>query len=150
MGGSKPDNSASIAAAKQMQEQTDRMMQDRQRQAAYDNALDGVRSKRAQAAQQQMNAPLQMIQPPQPLRPPAPTQPAQAPQSQSAQVNAAANPMPQGSYGSAQQAKMAALGTGAGAATMSPVNAARPAVAMTPQLNSFNAPEINNLKFGGA
>ncbi len=149
MGGSRPNMSAAKAAAKAASEEAQRGFRASQQQASYDAALRRAQNKRAEA-EQQMTAPLQMIQPPQPMQPPAPTQPAQAPQSQSAQVRSAANPMPQGAYGSAQQAKMAALGTGAGAVAMSPVNTARPSMAMAPQLNSFNAPEVNNLKFGGA
>lgn len=148
MGGSKPDTSAARAAAKAASDEVQRGFRYNQQKSAYEAALRRAQNKRAEA-EQQMTAPLQMIQPPQPMQSPAPMQPAQMPQSQSAQVRSAASPMPQGSYGSPQQAKMAALGTGAGAA-VSQVNTARPVMAMAPQLNSFNAPEINNLKFGGA
>jgi len=140
MGGRpKIDTSAADAAAKQMQQATEKMIRDNQYQAD----LQRVQSRKAQVAQAQQNAPLQMIQPPQPIQVPQPAQ------SQSAVSNAAANPSPQGYYGSAQQAKLAALGTGAGASPTPPVNAARPSMSVAPKLNSFNAPEVNNIKFGG-
>lgn len=147
-GGGGGDNSAAIAAAKKMELETARMRRESEYRNAYSEARRRALEKQASLAQPQMNAPLQMIQPPQPMQQPEPTQPLQIPQSQSAQVRSVSNST-QFPYGSTQQAKIAALGVGAGSLTTNQANAARQAMT-TPQLNSFNAPEINNLKFGGA